>query len=350
MATSLTTIKNWFKTGLKPTQAQFWAVFDSFRHKDDGVPAGDVSGLQDLLDGKMDKKAITATIKAGTYVPGQAYVYDALIPEYVSFSNPNSASPDFQAEGWYRLTANATGVQTPDTNPEIWKYNGRTLGDVTIDDVFGLTEVISSKVDKVEGYGLSQNNYSTEEKNKLAQLQAHNRGTYVSLAELITAIPAGNAGDEAVIDAGSGSEAKKAIWDTTDTTWVIAGGGTIVTDAVPTDGSLNAVQSGGVKTELDKKLETVAVTGDFTGDGKSASKLAITETWTVESTSDYAVITRPYAFKIESVTAESGLTVSLKNYSDDSLYTTNTNLAAFAKVKASGDVIGKSFTLNVRPV
>lgn len=144
MATPLTTLKNWFKTGLKPTQAQFWAVFDSFRHKDDAVPAADVSGLQLLLDGKMDKKAITATIKAGTYVPGQAYVYDALVPEYVSFSNPASPNPDFVAEGWYRLTANATGAQTPETNPEIWKYNGRTLGDVTIEDVFGLREELDA--------------------------------------------------------------------------------------------------------------------------------------------------------------------------------------------------------------
>lgn len=128
------------------------------------------------------------------------------------------------------------------------------------------------------------------------------------------------------------------------------GGSYFEIDEVPTDGSVNAVQSGGVKAELDKKLETVAITGDFTGDGNSASKLAIAETWTVESPSDYEVVTRPYAFKIESVTAENGLTVTLKNYSDDSLYTINTNLAAFAKVKASGDVFGKSFTLNVRPV
>ena len=150
MATPLTTLKNWFKTGLKPTQPQFWAVFDSFRHKDDAVPAADVSGLQLLLDGKMDKKAITATIKAGTYVPGQAYVYDALVPEYVSFSNPASPNPDFVAEGWYRLTANATGAQTPETNPEIWKYNGRTLGDMTIEDVFGLREELDDLRDSIE--------------------------------------------------------------------------------------------------------------------------------------------------------------------------------------------------------
>jgi hypothetical protein len=98
------------------------------------------------------------------------------------------------------------------------------------------------------------------------------------------------------------------------------------------------------------KLSVVNVTGDLSGDGTAANKLAFTDTWTVESTSDYAVITRPYAFKVESVTSESGLTVSLKNYADNSVYVVITNLSAFAKVKASGDVIGKSFTLIIRPV
>jgi len=48
-------IKNWFKTGLKPTQAQFWAVFDSFRHKSEKVPFNDIDGLTDLFNEKVDK-------------------------------------------------------------------------------------------------------------------------------------------------------------------------------------------------------------------------------------------------------------------------------------------------------
>ncbi|EGV44336.1 hypothetical protein BZARG_798 [Bizionia argentinensis JUB59] len=52
---NLSTIKNWFKTGLKPTQAQFWATWDSFRHKDDAIPLASIDGLEDDLDGKVDK-------------------------------------------------------------------------------------------------------------------------------------------------------------------------------------------------------------------------------------------------------------------------------------------------------
>lgn len=51
---SLATIKNWFISGFKPTQSQFWDTWDSFRHKDDTVPAAEVSGLDALLAGKAE--------------------------------------------------------------------------------------------------------------------------------------------------------------------------------------------------------------------------------------------------------------------------------------------------------
>lgn len=54
----LNTIKNWFRTGLKPTQEQFWATWDSFRHKGEGVPASDVAGLDTLLLNKVDTVAL----------------------------------------------------------------------------------------------------------------------------------------------------------------------------------------------------------------------------------------------------------------------------------------------------
>ncbi|URC12544.1 hypothetical protein [Flavobacterium sp. B183] len=48
---TLNTIKSWFKTGLKPTQTQFWDTWDSFRHKDEKVPVKDVEGIDKLLTG-----------------------------------------------------------------------------------------------------------------------------------------------------------------------------------------------------------------------------------------------------------------------------------------------------------
>jgi len=46
---TLNTIKQWFRTSLKPTQAQFWDTWDSFRHKYEKVPVKDVEGIEELL-------------------------------------------------------------------------------------------------------------------------------------------------------------------------------------------------------------------------------------------------------------------------------------------------------------
>lgn len=60
--TSVETIKNWFKTGLKPTQAQFWAWMDSFWHKNDSIPAGNITGLGELINNFTE---ITFQVAAG---------------------------------------------------------------------------------------------------------------------------------------------------------------------------------------------------------------------------------------------------------------------------------------------
>ena len=52
--TDKTTIKNWFKTALKPTQAQFWATWDSYWHKSESLPISAVNNLGNVLDSKAD--------------------------------------------------------------------------------------------------------------------------------------------------------------------------------------------------------------------------------------------------------------------------------------------------------
>lgn len=58
MATPLNTLKNWFKTGLKPTQSQFWASWESFWHKDEKIPQASIDGLQERFDEKADAEAV----------------------------------------------------------------------------------------------------------------------------------------------------------------------------------------------------------------------------------------------------------------------------------------------------
>lgn len=83
-----------------------------------------------------------------------------------------------------------------------------------------LNDGLASKVDSVPGMGLSSNDFTAGEKQKLAALEgSHYRGTFVSLAALQSAVPAGVAGDYADVDAGVGSAVARYLWDANDNAW-----------------------------------------------------------------------------------------------------------------------------------
>ena len=44
-----TQLKKWFQNGCKPTQNHFAAVFDSYVHKDDTIPATQIEDLDEIL-------------------------------------------------------------------------------------------------------------------------------------------------------------------------------------------------------------------------------------------------------------------------------------------------------------
>lgn len=54
MKVSISTIKDWFRNGLRPTQSHFWATWDSFWHKDEQIPVTSIENLQENLDEKVD--------------------------------------------------------------------------------------------------------------------------------------------------------------------------------------------------------------------------------------------------------------------------------------------------------
>lgn len=100
-----------------------------------------------------------------------------------------------------------------------------------------LTAALADKVDKVAGKGLSSNDYTTAEKNKLAGLESsHFKGLHGSLAALQAAHPSAVAGDYADVDAGAGVDVVRYLWDVSDSQWVAqaAAGGSMTPAQVKT--------------------------------------------------------------------------------------------------------------------
>lgn len=55
MSIPLNTIYSYFETGDFPTQEQFQASWSSFWHKDESIPTSKITGLENLLQNKVDK-------------------------------------------------------------------------------------------------------------------------------------------------------------------------------------------------------------------------------------------------------------------------------------------------------
>lgn len=53
---SLAEIYDWFMTGKKPTQAQFWASWGSFWHKDEDIPQSAIAELTTVLAAKAEQQ------------------------------------------------------------------------------------------------------------------------------------------------------------------------------------------------------------------------------------------------------------------------------------------------------
>ena len=163
-------LQNWFVTGAKPTQEQFWAWQESYWHKSEGIPTEKILGLSEVLANKADaeilqhkanldtsnltdeyvlawKKALgvgelptnIATIDEGTK---QGSVYTKTkVDELLENSGKNLANTDLQIPAGVVRTLDVTGA----------KLNIKGLREVTSDNSYtkklrmnNLGEVVST--------------------------------------------------------------------------------------------------------------------------------------------------------------------------------------------------------------
>lgn len=93
------------------------------------------------------------------------------------------------------------------------------MGTQTAGTIVDLPDLLADKVTVVPGKGLSDANFTQDEKNKLAQLEgAHFKGVHIGLAALEAAHPVAVAGDYAVVD--DGTDLLWYQWETGTSEWV----------------------------------------------------------------------------------------------------------------------------------
>jgi len=65
--TDKSSLKDWFRRGLKPLQVQFAAWIDSYWHKLEKIPVSAIDGIQEMLDG-FTKKVVEIVTEAAKNV------------------------------------------------------------------------------------------------------------------------------------------------------------------------------------------------------------------------------------------------------------------------------------------
>ena len=211
---SLNTIKNWYKTGLKPTQQQFWDTWDSFWHKEDKIPVASIDGIDGLLNQKANKSIVDNHLtdvnahenefstkedkskkgQAGGYAPldelGKILAdYLNIVDDLVSGGVDSLLSAQQGKELQSQINQINVLLQSDDVNldhvqelVDAIKNIQSALESILVNDLItgGITKALTaemgkllaeSKVDKIEGKGLSTEDFTTAEKEKLTQLK-----------------------------------------------------------------------------------------------------------------------------------------------------------------------------------
>lgn len=153
---TLNTIKNWFKTGLIPSELQFWDTWDSFWHKEDTIPAENINGLGDLLNNKADREALENHLSSTEAHEDLFHYYNSLIEaNQLAIANIGEVTPttgeansDFIVFSWSGTTANSTDWYSPSLQYR-GKYNQTYTANSNITDANAFADDSDAK-----GYAL----------------------------------------------------------------------------------------------------------------------------------------------------------------------------------------------------
>src|ERR1035437_5576729 len=109
---TINTLRQWFRTGIKPTQQQFWDWLDSFWHKDDKIPITSLDGLQLELDKQADKDSVQNGVTPTVGDNGNWFIGDTDTGVKAAATNGNNGiTPTIGENGNWFIGATDTGIK-----------------------------------------------------------------------------------------------------------------------------------------------------------------------------------------------------------------------------------------------
>lgn len=195
MITQKKTLKKWFSNFMKPAQEHFSAWIDSYWHKNEQIPMSSIDGLsraiedtisakqllnhindtnahRNLFDKKVDKEEGKG-LSANDFTNEHKQKLEELQPTDVSGLLPKGGYDGTGQQLKEAIDGLQTKMQQVETTLSVDDTDFDTLQEIAtqVKSNKNLEQLLTGKVDKEEGKGLSQENFTTELANKIIELE-----------------------------------------------------------------------------------------------------------------------------------------------------------------------------------
>ena len=163
MITQKKTLKKWFSNFMKPAQEHFAAWIDSFWHKSEQIPMSNIEGLNKAIENTVSAKQLLNHLDDTN---AHRNLFDKKVDKE---KGKGLSANDFTNEHKQKLEELQTKMQQVETTLSVDDTDFDTLQEIAtqVKSNKNLETLLTGKVNKEEGKGLSSNDFTNELKQKL---------------------------------------------------------------------------------------------------------------------------------------------------------------------------------------
>ena len=160
------TLKKWFSNLMKPAQEHFSAWIDSYWHKSEQIPMSNIEGLNKAIENTVSAKQLLNHLDDTN---AHRNLFDKKVDKE---EGKGLSANDFTNEHKQKLEELQTKMQQVETTLSVDDTDFDTLQEIAtqVKSNKNLETLLTGKVNKEEGKGLSSNDFTNELKQKLEGL------------------------------------------------------------------------------------------------------------------------------------------------------------------------------------